>query len=356
MRIDRLRLSNVRNLDELDLTLVDGVNYFVGPNGAGKTSIIEAAYLLGYGSSFRSAQNSVIARRDGGALSIHAEVSRRAGHARLDLLLENGGWLAKVNGDRASGLASALAEFAIVCFEPGSHSLISNGGAERRRFYDWILFHVEPSYLGVSRAFRRILRQRNAVLKAGGTEAELAIWDAEFAAAGQALAEIRESLFARYALELSRILSTFLSELGQPQVVFKRGWPESESLSESLMRSRQHDRARGHTTRGPHRADWVIGFDKAPTRDSLSRGQEKLCALACVLTQANLFAMANGEWPVVALDDFSSELDARHRQVAMDLLLHAPAQILITGIDLPSGVAPATKEFRLFHVEHGLVR
>ena len=37
----------------------------------------------------------------------------------------------------------------------------------RRRYIDWIAFHVEHGYLESWRRFRRALKQRNAALKAG---------------------------------------------------------------------------------------------------------------------------------------------------------------------------------------------
>ena len=72
---------------------------------------------------------------------------------KLDMLSLGSGWQMKVNGDRALTLAAGLAEFALVCFEPGSHALISGGSAERRRFLDWVLFHVEHGYIVAARDY-----------------------------------------------------------------------------------------------------------------------------------------------------------------------------------------------------------
>ena len=355
MRVDRLRLTNLRNIAELDIELAPSINYFIGPNGAGKTSVIEGAYLLGYAGSFRASQNSVLVKRDGGALAVLAEISRLNGSVKIGLALDGAGWAARVNGDKVANLAAALAEFALVCFEPGSHSLISGGSAERRRFFDWILFHVEHGYLAAVRDFRRVLSQRNALLKKGSSNAELEVWDAEFVRASIPLAKLRENVFPAYAIELSKILSIFLPELGDSEMSLRRGWPEDADLAETIVRARDPDRFRGHTTRGPHRADWSIKFEHAATRDQLSRGQEKLCALACVLAQARVYANAKREWPVIALDDFASELDTNHQAIALDMLSSTPAQMLITGIETPSNLRAGSQN-RVFHVEHGTVK
>src|SRR6201996_9668997 len=161
MRLERLRLSHLRNIAALDIELAPGINFFAGPNGAGKTSILEGAYVLSHGNSFRAPQSAVLVKRNADAVGIHADVARGVGPMKLDMLSKGSGWQMKVNGDRAPTLASGLAEFALVCFEPGSHNLISGGSLERRRFFDWILFHVEHGYIGAARDYRRTLQQRN---------------------------------------------------------------------------------------------------------------------------------------------------------------------------------------------------
>ena len=355
MRIERLRLSSIRNIAELDVALAEGINCFVGPNGAGKTSVIEGAYLLSYGASFRTSQNNLLVRREGGTLTSYAEVQRQSGTVKLGLSLQNGGWDARVNGDKVPNLATALAEFALVCFEPGSHQLISGGSAERRRLLDWMLFHVEHAYFALARDFRRVLRQRNELLRKNGSDTELDLWDSEFERAAMPLADLRAKIFNEYAIELTEILSIFLPELGSAKLALKQGWPEG-SLASALVDARERDRFRGHSTRGPHRADWSIRFDKAPTHDELSRGQEKLCALACVLAQARVYAKLKGEWPVVALDDFASELDTPHQTIALDMLQSTSAQILMTGIDAPRNFDVSSGAVRMFHVEHGHIQ
>ena len=52
-RIDRLRISGLRNLSGVDLRFPEGSIWLVGDNGAGKTSVLEAVYLLSRGASFR---------------------------------------------------------------------------------------------------------------------------------------------------------------------------------------------------------------------------------------------------------------------------------------------------------------
>jgi len=356
MRLTHLRISNLRNIVQLDLSLADGFTAFVGPNGAGKTSILEAAYLLSHAQSFRSGPNEVLIRSGTNEMVVCGRVASGAGHVQLGLARQPGIWSARVNNAPAANLAALLGESALVCLEPGSHALISGASALRRRFLDWGVFHVEPQHFSRTRAFQRVLRQRNALLKQGVSPRELDAWDQSFVDAAEPLAASREKYFSRFAPMLGGVLREFLPELGNPTISMTRGWPADCTLQAVLEQARPNDVARRHSTRGPHRADWAIRFENAPVREQLSRGQEKLCALACVLAQAQLYAEEHGEWPIVALDDLGSELDLPHQNAVISLLAEAGAQVLISGTELPVPLCSDRFAKEVFHVEHGDVR
>jgi DNA replication and repair protein RecF len=356
VRLIELRLENLRNISSLALQLDPGINLFIGPNGAGKTSILEGAYLLSHAQSFRTGQINALIRRGAEQFNLFARVERQAGPVQIGLSRALSAWVAKVNNDEAVSLGGMLKEYAQVCFEPGTHALISGGSEERRRFLDWGVFHVEPEFLLCARAFRRALRQRNALLKQDGNNLELDWWDAEFARTGELLSAMRHRYFRHFSSVLIDAAMLYLPELGAVNIRYSRGWPEVGSLELALRETRASDQTRGFTGRGPHRADWGIQFDSAPQREHLSRGQEKLCALACVLAQARCFANSRGEWPVIALDDLSSELDAAHQRIVVDTLSSCGAQVLISAIEVPDCLKALDVSTRLFHVEHGGVR
>jgi DNA replication and repair protein RecF len=247
-----------------------------------------------------------------------------------------------------------LRNCAVVCFEPGSHALISGASAERRRLLDWGVFHVEHDFSDVSKRYRRALRQRNAALR-DGSDAELDAWDEELAQAAGPLTQARSRYLTRFAVRLTGLLAGYLPELGTADVRLRLGWPHATALPTALRESRAADRLRGHTTRGPHRADWLLTFSELPRREQLSRGQEKLCAIACVLAQAELYQQDHGEWPVMILDDLPSELDQAHQESTLQSLKSVD-QVFITSTEVPAVLQHGSKEFHQFHVEQGQIR
>ncbi|MCE7950262.1 MAG: DNA replication/repair protein RecF [Xanthomonadales bacterium PRO7] len=356
MRLEQLHIENLRNIATLDVALAPGINVFVGPNGAGKSSILEAAYLLSHAQSFRLGTTHDLIRRGEKRLAVAATARCGERARRIALIRDDSSWHGRIDQTVTTNLGAVLGETAVVCFEPGSHELIAGSGRERRRFLDWGVFHVEHAYLATAARYRRSLRQRNMALKNGAADGELDAWDVELASAAAPMDLHRQQYFSRFRDRLAELAGQFLPELGEVNLAWDRGWPSDASLLDLLAQRRSLDRIRGHTSRGPHRADWLLRFEQAPQRGQLSRGQEKLCALACVLAQARVHADASGGWPVIALDDLGSELDLEHQARVLDWLRRDADQVLISGVDIPEPLRAEPDAITLFHVEHGSLR
>lgn len=352
MKVVRLQIGNLRILEQETIEPGDGVNLLVGRNGAGKTSVLEALHLMAYGRSFRGRVRDGVIRAGADALEIFVkwtegapERTRRAG-----LRHAGGHWEGRLDGDSVSHLGDLCAAFMVVSFEPGSHALVTGSSENRRRFMDWGLFHVEQSFLPLWRRYARGLKQRNALLKAGAPGRHLVAWDQDLAESGEALTQHRRTYLERLEAQLVTVASELAPAQGIPRLQLIPGWRQSElSLADALLVTQDRDRQLGHTTVGPHRADWRISYANIPEGAALSRGQAKLAALGCVIAQGRDCAAARGEWPVVVLDDLASELDLEHRGRVLATLRRTAAQLFVSGTDPLEDMVDAT----VFHVEHG---
>lgn len=355
MRLERLRIQGLRCLHEVDLALAPGINVFVGANGAGKTSVLEAVFLLSHARSFRSGAREALLARGAARLSVFAELRQGADRLlRLGLGREASRWEARIEGEGAS-LGDLIAECAVTCFEPGSHALIAGAAEERRRFLDWGVFHVEHGFLEAWRRYQRALKQRNSLLRAGtdtGSSTYMP-WELELSRLATEIDRLRRAYLDRLRTSLQVGAAALVPELGVLELRYRQGWPDDRSLHEQLEAQRGRDLARGHTSLGAHRADWSLAFEHAPQREHLSRGQEKLAALGCMLAQAQLYADQHGDWPVICLDDLASELDEAHQGAVIAQLAACGAQVLVTGTSLPESLRGLPH--RLFHVEQGRV-
>lgn len=357
MELIRLVVGDVRRVAQADLEFGPGLNLILGGNGAGKTSLVEAVHLLGYGRSFRGRVRDGLIRVGSPHLELFLEWRDGAGRARRTGLRHGGAqWEARLDGAPVPSLTELCAELAVVTFEPGSHALIAGGGEGRRRYLDWALFHVEPEFLGLWRRYARALKQRNALLKAAPSPASLSAWERELADSGEPLTRLRRNYLDRLEPVLAATAGELLPELGSAGLAFLPGWRQDDlPLGDALLLARDRDLATGFTSVGPHRADWRLDYADLPAPAALSRGQEKLTALACVLAQARDFAARQGEWPVVCLDDLASELDMPHQRRVLSALLASGAQLLLTATEPPPVLTDLPAPSRVFHVEQGRV-
>jgi len=351
--LTHLRIENLRLIERTELDPAPGWNLFIGSNGAGKTTLLEAAYLLSHGRSFRTSARDAPVRHGASGYAVFGELLRasvikeRVGVARSASRLE-----ARLNGDVVAA-ADLMRHTAVLCFEPGSHELISGASDERRRFLDWGVFHVEHDFLAYWRRYQRALKQRNAFLRASSGHGELDVWDTELAMAAEPLSDMRQRYVARLRPLVAGLLSELLPELGEPQLRFSVGYDDQRPLQVVLADRRARDIARGHTTAGPHRADWSIAFGDAIEREHLSRGQEKLCAFACVMAQARLYTEVSGEWPILCFDDLASEIDRAHLGRVLATVPTQGVQILATATEESEAFVGLQASISRFHVEQG---
>ncbi|MEO8779109.1 MAG: DNA replication/repair protein RecF [Rhodanobacter sp.] len=353
MRMEQLRVCALRCLTDVNVALDPAVNVFVGANGAGKTSVLEAAFLLSHARSFRSGAREALVQRGMAQMSVFAQVHCADGGAsRLGLGRAGARWEARIDGENVA-IGELVRACAVVCFEPGAHALIAGGAEERRRYLDWGVFHVEHEFLAGWRRYQRALKQRNSLLRLGNTPSDALFepWERELSQAAHQIDLMRRVYLDQLRPMLQLSIAGLLPELGSVELRYRRGWPDDVELADQLRVQRGRDQARGHTTLGAHRADWSVAFEQAPMREHLSRGQEKLTALACVLAQAALYAQHHGDWPIVCLDDLGSELDQEHQASVVSQLLSSRAQILLTGTELPFALREVPA--RVFHVEQG---
>ena len=355
MRITRLTIAGLRNLQPTDLRPGPGLNVLVGPNGAGKTSVLEALHLLAYGRSFRGRVRDGLVQTGRDAREVFAEWDEPGGRIRRAGLRHAGQtWSGRLDGASVSQLGELCAALAALTFEPGSHALISGGGETRRRYLDWGLFHVEPDFLGLWRRYGRALKQRNALLKLRAGVDQFQVWDQELAEMGEVLTARRELYLDGLQPRLRAASGELAPGLGEAAFAFQPGWRREQlSLADALLLARERDLVTGFTSVGPHRADWRITHAQRPDQEALSRGQGKLTALAALLAQAEDFAARRGQWPLVLLDDLASELDLPHQRRLLQRLRASDAQVFITGTEVPPALAGIG--FDLFHVEQGKV-
>ena len=355
MILRELTVRNFRCIDQAELSLHSGRNLIWGGNGSGKTSLLEAMFLLGRGRSFRTRNSERLIRHGQDQLIVFGrtgETGSEEGGLRHAVGVEvdrQGGTRARVDAAAIGSLADLSRVFPAQVIDPEIHKLIEEGGRRRRRWLDWAVFHVEPRFADWWVRYGRAVRQRNAALRERSGDAKP--WDLEVSGLGEKITQARRTVVEQMQPYWQEVVAGLDCPRGELQ--YFRGWGAQHSLADALEASRARDEARGLTHAGPHRADVLIRTDGRLAREVLSRGQQKLVAVALTLAQLRLLKAALGTTPTLLLDDPAAELDSEHLAYFVREIAGLGCQLIITALQ-PETVAFGVPD-RVFHVEQGRV-
>ena len=352
MPLSWFRAEQFRCLVAVELELDPAANVFVGPNASGKTSLLEAAFFLSRGRSFRTRRRDALIRRGQDTFVVSGRSSGGAIPVMLGVRARRDGMEWQAGGAPVEGVAALAEQFPAQVIGPEIHKLLEEGPGRRRRFLDWGVFHVEPAFLTTWRRYQLALRQRNAALKQERADSDLAAWEQELASSGEELVRQREAYFARLREPLLAIGKALL---GSPiTLVHNRGWDERRLLLEALEADRGRDRRYRATQSGPHRGDAVVQVGGKAAKDHVSRGQQKLVAAGLLLAQLQIQEQERPGRSALLLDDPAAELDPENLGLLMAAVRSVPAQLWITSLrgDIPG----LPERSRMFHVERGAIR
>lgn len=387
MIVSALSLTDFRNYETAEVSLVAGPNLFVGRNGQGKTNLVESLGYLSTLGSHRVSTDQAMIRQGADAAIIRA----RLRHEERELLLEV--QLNRVGANRAMLNRNEIKvrelprHVSTVLFAPEDLALVRGEPSGRRRFLDELLVLRAPRMAGVLADYDRVLRQRNSLLKSaratgarGSQLGTLDVWDERLIALGTELIEAR----ARLVDELRpHVTAAYIAVAGEDhhatlasQLTVLGADPEAEGapaasassalvtttppagevaarFRESLDRLRRSELDRGVTLVGPHRDDLVLELNGMPARGYASHGESWSFALSLKLASAEVLRIdAVAGDPIVILDDVFAELD-ESRRARLASAVAGFEQVLITAAvygDVPELLAHHT-----VHIEQGKI-
>jgi len=347
--IGQFSAQNFRCLVSVELEADPHYNLIYGPNASGKTSVLEAIGYLGRGKSFRGASPQELIRHGEDDFVLFGKVVDADRSASVGVRNSALGLEVRIDGDSDGGAAALAAALPLQIIDPDVHNLVAGGPDERRRYLDWIAFHVEHGYLDSWRRFRRALKQRNAALRRGSSAATIRGWDAEFCALAARVDEGR-----RRALDVSR---GAIEEAGQDLlqsgigVEYRPGWSQDKALAEALEAGLERDQQLGSTQAGPHRADLKLTYDERQARKLVSRGQQKLLACSLILAATETAQTALEKPLLLLMDDPAAELDGRALARLMSRVAALGCQVVATTLEPDTPIF--AESAAMFHVEHG---
>jgi DNA replication and repair protein RecF len=334
--ITSIRLQNFRSYTDESFEFEPGVNIIVGPNASGKTNLLESILVLARGSSYRA--------RDAELVQLDKPWTR------LDSFFEKQNRVVKIeekNGrieksyeidSKPYKRLSLERSAAAVIFEPNHLQFVTRGPEQRREFIDDLLERSAVGFKALSADYRRVLAQRNALLKLGPSfaKAQLFAWNVRLSELGTKIAEARAELITEINKDISKTYSKISRKKSKVEVFYDVQFPVEQYASKLLKKlevSTKTDLERGFTAYGPHREDIVFYLNEQPMGPTASRGETRSLVLALKIFELKLIEKAQGQKPIFLLDDVFSELDGARRHALVDYLKNHQTIITTTDAD-----------------------
>lgn len=356
MPLTRLVVQQFRNIKACDMSLSTGFNFIVGPNGSGKTSVLEAIYMLGHGRSFKSSLTGRIIQNKCQELFVHG---RFLNSDQFEIPIginkqRDGSTEVRISGQSGQKLAQLAEVLPLQLIHPEGFELLTDGPKFRRAFIDWGVFHSQPQFYDTWGRFKRLNKQRNALLKTARSYRELSYWDKDLTLLAEQIDQWRAIYIEQLHSVAKDMCSAFLPEF-DIKLGYYRGWDKESAYGELLERNFERDLNLGYTFSGPNKADLKIKVNNTPVEDVLSRGQLKLMMCALRLAQGQHLAQLTGKQCIYLIDDFASELDSVRRKRLADCLKQTKAQVFVSSITESQIADMIDENGKMFHVEHGTI-
>ena len=334
MNINKIKLKNFRNYTEQEIELDSHINVFYGDNAQGKTNILEAIFISGFGKSFRTSKEKEMIKlgEDFLETNIFYDKSDRSGKIKK--------------------LSELIGNLNLVIFTPDDIQILKNGPAERRRFLDMMIGQLRPNYVHNLNLYLKTLEQRNNYLRQikelNKPENMLEIWDEKLAEYAEIICRYRIEFIEKLNNKIKKIHSEVTENKEKLEIKYITECENKENYLSLLKQRRKLDIIKGFTTKGIHRDDFKCFINDKEIEIYGSQGQHRTAILSLKLAELYVIYDEIGEYPILLLDDFMSELDEKRRKSFLSYI--KDTQVIITCTDKME-----LNNIKLFNVINGKI-
>lgn len=361
MQLDRLHITNFKNIADATLSFSPKINALLGDNGMGKSNLLDAIYYLSFCKSFSGLPDAGIVRSGETFVMMQGDYIRNGVPEQVSMGYAAGRRKSfKRGGKEYSRLSQHIGLFPLVLVSPADMELVTGNAEIRRRFIDMLISQTDSTYLSHLIRYNSALQQRNRLLRdhVADTNLFLAIeMTMEMTAhyitsARHDITRRLSDIFTKHYRDIARTSET-------PAIHYRSTLNDSgHPLSTLLDDARRKDEIIGHTSVGPHRDDLDLTLDDMPVRSTASQGQAKTFTIALRLAQYEFMHTATGMRPLLLLDDIFDKLDSNRVANIIDIVNRDIfGQIFITDtnrdhLDSIMSAMPGA-EYRLWTVDSG---
>lgn len=329
--IKKLKISNFRNIKEINVDFNNPFICFYGENAQGKTNILEAIFLLANLKSFRYSNAIDWLKRGSDFSNVEALLKDNISEYSIRFNLDkNGKRIFFLDGKKLKSVKDLISRLMIVSYTPETYNLVIGEDSKRRKFLDKIIFSLDSKYLEELINYNKVLKNRNISLKKGEN---FNIWDDLLVKYSLIIAKKRYKIIDLIKEDLKLLYKKFFKD-SLIDIVYKPslGFTKIEALSK-LKKQNKKDKSYGFTSLGTHRDKVEILVNKKEAKKEISTGQAKLISFILKVLKIEKIREFSGKNPIFIYDDVNVFLDESRLIKLLEIIKEKDIQIVASSVD-----------------------
>ncbi len=309
--LEKIVISDFRNIQLQELEFSPNVNCISGNNGEGKTNLLDAIHYLSMTKSAFATSDRFTFRHGTEEFSLAGTYRMENGlSSRFSLKMSMKGEKKIRRDDKPYNKVSEhVGVLPVVMVSPSDISMVSESGEERRRFVNAVLSQMDREYMVSLQQYNRLLLQRNRMLK--DMQADLSLLeviDMKMAALAEPVHKARKKFVEDLKPLVAEYYRTLSGDAEQIDIEYESELSKAP-LDSILAASFEKDRILKYTTAGVQRDDFIFTMNGHPIRRCGSQGQQKSFLVSLKFAQYEIMKRNYGFAPVLLLDDVFDKLD-----------------------------------------------
>ena len=356
MYLKKLKLTNFRTYEDLELEFENNVIVFVGDNALGKTNILESIYLSSITKSYRTIKDIECISFNKDFFRIRSEyIDSLNKKNNVEVYLSNDlKKQIKENDIKVNKYSDFIGKIPVVMFSPDNMNIVNGSPKERRRFLDILIGQVSKKYVICLQEYNKLISIKNNLLKKDDIDINyLDVLDEKMSEKIEYISKKRKEYIELIEIEAQKIQKELSQNEEKIEIKYDSEFVDKnkEEIKKILNSTRQSDLFRKTSNKSIGHDDILILVNDKEVSKYGSQGQKRTSLLSLKLAEVEILKDKKEETPIILLDDVFSELDVNRINFLIEYISSYQVFITTTEIDSIKSISNKT----IFKVKKGFV-
>ena len=359
MFLKNITINDFRNIETANINFSKNVNIIYGNNGNGKTNLLETIYYTTSLKPIKKKNKLAHLIKENKTYSIIKSTFENNDYNEMIKIAITPQKKALIyNNNNNTNIQSYLHKFKSVLFTPDDLMIIKGEPELRRGFFNKAIFHSNELYYSNIIEYNKILKARNKTLKNIyiGNKKDLEVLKAlneQFTILSMNIYKERINYLIDYIPIWIDTVNKLSEKEFHPYLVYKTdfNYKDKKEFLKKLNSKQEREIKQRRTLMGPHFDDYKIITNDKEIKFFGSQGEIRLFTMAMKIAHIIYIHKKTKAYPILLLDDISSELDNTRKKFLFDFLNKIDAQIFITTTNIED--IPKFKNTDFFEIIDG---